>query len=191
MTSGNSRQFGPENPHPLSTLKTELVWDGKYDEYGNRREVDVAGCAMPLQKIETIDEPRSRTEAQGEVFDTKTSHRDDFRNMLIWGDNKLVMASLLRDFKGKIDLIYIDPPFDVGADFSMDIEIGGETSTRNRTSSNKSQPKTYVTRNHALRYYSPSTPRKIPERTGNFPRHRSARVPRTWLGHLGYPCRLA
>lgn len=48
-------QYGPNNPHPLSTLKTELVWDGKYDEWGNRREVDVAGCAMPLQKIETVD----------------------------------------------------------------------------------------------------------------------------------------
>ena len=34
------------------------------------------------------------------------------------------MASLLRDFKGKIELIYIDPPFDVGADFTMDVPIG-------------------------------------------------------------------
>ena len=44
--------FSPDNPHPLSTRKTELVWDGKYDEYGNRREVDIAGCAMPMQKID-------------------------------------------------------------------------------------------------------------------------------------------
>jgi adenine-specific DNA-methyltransferase len=35
-------------------------------------------------------------------------------------DNKLVMASLLENYKGKLDLIYIDPPFDVGADFTMD-----------------------------------------------------------------------
>ena len=46
------------------------------------------------------------------------------RNGLIWGDNKLVIASLLKDFKGKIDLIYIDPPFDVGANFTMDVPIG-------------------------------------------------------------------
>ena len=45
--------------------------------------------------------------------------REDFRNRLIWGDNKLVMASLRKDFRGKIDLIYIDPPFDVGADFTI------------------------------------------------------------------------
>ncbi len=116
--------YGPNNPHPLSQLKTELVWDGKYDEYGNRREVDVAGLAMPLQKIETVDEPASRALVQGRLFESTKAHRDDFRNMLIWGDNKLVMASLLKDFKGKIDLIYIDPPFDVGADFTMDVAVG-------------------------------------------------------------------
>jgi adenine-specific DNA-methyltransferase len=122
-------RWGLDNPHPLSQMKTELVWDGKYDEYGNRRSVDLAGWAMPPQKIETIDEPASRTHAQGGLFDPSKAHTDDFRNMLIWGDNKLVMASLLKDFKGKIDLIYIDPPFDVGADFTMDVPIGDEKGT--------------------------------------------------------------
>lgn len=116
--------WGPKNPHPLSQMKTELVWEGKYDEYGNRREVEVAGLDLPLQKVESIDEPRQVAEGQGTLFDPKKAHQDDFRNMLIWGDNKLVMAALLKDFKGKIDLIYIDPPFDVGADFTMDVPIG-------------------------------------------------------------------
>jgi len=118
--------YGPDNPHPLSTMKTELVWEGKYDEYGRRREVDVAGCAMPMQKIETVDQPRSEAAAKGNLslFEQKSKRQDDFRNMLIWGDNKLVMASLLKEFKGKIDLIYIDPPFDIGADFSMNVGIG-------------------------------------------------------------------
>ncbi|MBI5715698.1 MAG: site-specific DNA-methyltransferase [Chloroflexi bacterium] len=129
------RPYGPNNPHPLSQLKTELVWDGKYDEYGNRREVDVAGLAMPLQKIETVDEPRSRALVQGKLFEAAKAHRDDFRNMLIWGDNKLVMASLLKEFKGKIDLIYIDPPFDVGADFTMKIPIGEEGDEVNKDQS--------------------------------------------------------
>ena len=44
-------RWGPDNPHPLSLMKTELVWEGKYDEYGRRRSVDVAGAAMPMQKI--------------------------------------------------------------------------------------------------------------------------------------------
>jgi DNA modification methylase len=116
--------YGPVNPHPLSRLRTELVWEGKYDEFGNRREVSIAGAAMPLQKIETIDEPRSRAEVMGDLFDPIKAHLDDFRNMLIWGDNKLVMASLLKDFAGKFDLIYIDPPFDVGADFTMKLAFG-------------------------------------------------------------------
>ena len=119
--------YGPHNPHPLSQMRTELVWEGKYDEFGTRREFNTAGLAMPLQKIETIDEPRSRAQAQGSMFDEQNAHRDDFRNRLIWGDNKLVMASLLEEFKGAIDLIYIDPPFDVGADFTMDVAIGDGT----------------------------------------------------------------
>src|SRR6202030_9098 len=44
----------------------------------------------------------------------------------VWVDNKLVMASVLKDFKGRFDLIYIDPPFDVGMDFSMNVAIGDE-----------------------------------------------------------------
>ena len=127
-------RYGPDNPHPLSQLRTELVWEGKYDEYGNRREVDVTGCAMPLQKIETIDEPRSRAEAdrdEATLFElSKQAEKlGDFRNLLIWGDNKPVIASLLKDFKGKVDLIYIDPPFDAGADFRMDVPIGEEDET--------------------------------------------------------------
>lgn len=122
-------KYGPHNPHPLSQMKTELIWEGKYDEFGQRREVDVATLNMPLQKIETIDEPRSRAEAQGSLFDEKKAHRDDFRNRLIWGDNKLVTTSLLAEFKGAIDLIYIDPPFDVGADFSLQVPIGDKKET--------------------------------------------------------------
>lgn len=124
--SDNKPKYGPGNPHPLFQMKTELVWEGKYDEFGNRREIDVAGLAMPMQKIETVDQPRSEAEASGQtaLFEKQHKRQDDFRNRLIWGDNKLVMASLLKEFKGKIDLIYIDPPFDVGADFTMMLPIG-------------------------------------------------------------------
>ena len=58
-------------------------------------------------------------------------------NQLYYGDNKLILSSLkngpLREEiekQGGLKLIYIDPPFDVGADFSMDIEIGDETFTK-------------------------------------------------------------
>jgi adenine-specific DNA-methyltransferase len=129
--------YGPHNPHPLSRMKTELVWEGKYDEYGNRRPVHLPKSPLPLQRIETIDQPRDARKAEarqlGLPFDEaafrQSAHRDDWRNMLIWGDNKLVMATLLEQFRGKIDLIYIDPPFDVGADFTMDVQIGDEGET--------------------------------------------------------------
>ncbi len=42
----------------------------------------------------------------------------EWRNRLIWGDKRYVLPSLLPEFAGKVNLIYIDPPFDTGADFS-------------------------------------------------------------------------
>ncbi len=125
----NKPQYGPDNPHPLSTMKTELVWEGKYDEYGNRRPVKLPTTPLPLQRIETIDEPLDREKAtQRSMFDlegfVQKAHRDDFRNMLIWGDNKLAMASLLEKFRGKVDLIYIDPPFFSGSDQNILIKLG-------------------------------------------------------------------
>lgn len=54
----------------------------------------------------------------------KAESEGDWHNRLIWGDNKYVMASLLDEFAGKIDLIYIDPPFATGSDFSVKMEIG-------------------------------------------------------------------
>jgi hypothetical protein len=56
----NDIRWGLDKPHPFSQMKTELIWEGKYDEYRNRRTVDIAACAVPLQKIETIDEPAHR-----------------------------------------------------------------------------------------------------------------------------------
>ena len=75
-------------------MRTELVWEGKYDQHGNRRGVEIGRLSMPLQRIETIDEPRSSAAAQGTLFDDVKAHRDHFRNPLIWGDNKLALASL-------------------------------------------------------------------------------------------------
>ena len=52
----NNIRWGLDNLRPFSEMKTKLIWKGKYDEYGNRRMVDIAGCAMLLQKVETICE---------------------------------------------------------------------------------------------------------------------------------------
>jgi adenine-specific DNA-methyltransferase len=76
--------YGPHNPHPLSTLRTELVWEGKYNEYGQRREVDIARCAMPMQKIESIDQPQRAATATGQLalFEQQKTQQDDFPHPL-------------------------------------------------------------------------------------------------------------
>ncbi len=114
--------------------EVELVWNGK------TREVSTA--ILPFQTLEHIDEPRKEIGpigptgpmTQEDLFDTRGRQLKGWTNKLIWGDNKLILSSLksgaLRrqiEDAGGLKLIYIDPPFDVGADFSMDIEIGGET----------------------------------------------------------------
>lgn len=110
--------WGPKNPHPHSRMKTELVYRGRYDEYGSRRQMRLATFPLPLQRVETIEEPREAHKAQprrlGLPFSEEEfhqqAHRDDRRNMLIWSDNKPVMAAQLEQFRGKIDLIYLSPP---------------------------------------------------------------------------------
>lgn len=112
----------------LDITKPELVWPGKYDEDGNL--VENRGAALPFQVIETIKEGRA-TRQSGYAADlfsytAQQSDEDNWHNKLIWGDNLLVMASLLRDLAGEIDLIYIDPPFATGADFSFQTTVGEE-----------------------------------------------------------------
>ncbi len=101
----------------IAPVRTELVWEGKYDEQGRPRPVE--RIALPFQTIEVINEPRART-----LFTRSRGEGDGWRNKLIWGDNKYVMASLREEFAGKIDLIYIDPPFATGADFSINMKVG-------------------------------------------------------------------
>jgi DNA modification methylase len=115
----------------IETNKTELVWPGKYDEDGTLKEVP--RVSLPFQVIERVNESRATREAKGatqvSLFDVWEGKEGDtfeegWRNKLIWGDNLLVMDSLVEKFAGKIDLIYIDPPFATGADFSFRTEIG-------------------------------------------------------------------
>jgi hypothetical protein len=83
-----------------------------------------------------VDEPRKETKHQQEMFDARGRQTGGWTNKLIWGDNKLILSSLkagaLRrqiEDAGGLKLIYIDPPFDVGADFSMDIVIPSSEGT--------------------------------------------------------------
>jgi DNA modification methylase len=102
----------------INEIPTGLYWQGK--------KTEVERIFLPFQTIETINESRATREKEKEkgrdLF--KSPPGDHWYNRLIWGDNKYIMASLLEEFAGKIDIIYIDPPFATGADFSVKMEIG-------------------------------------------------------------------
>ena len=120
--------------------EVELVWNGKTNE--------VCNIVLPFQVIEQVDEPRAEKPEDttdnfplltfaGVSTDERGRQLKGWTNKLIWGDNKLILSSLkngpLREeieAEGGLKLVYIDPPFDVGADFSMDIEIGRDTFTK-------------------------------------------------------------
>jgi len=108
--------------------QVELTWNGKSDE--------VTNVVLPFQIIEQIDEPRNEEVkmAQGSFDFASGRQMTGWTNKLIWGDNKYILSSLKNgpmreeiEKEGGIKLIYIDPPFDVGADFSMNVEIGDDS----------------------------------------------------------------
>ncbi len=115
--------------------KVELVWQGKSSE--------ITSVVLPFQSIEQIDEPRQEIQKQvgGKLglfaADARGRQLSGWTNKLIWGDNKLVLSSLKNgplhrqiEDAGGLKLIYIDPPFDVGDDFSFDVDVGDETLTK-------------------------------------------------------------
>jgi DNA modification methylase len=102
----------------------QLLWASKPET--------IERISLPFQIVETINESRATREAErGSLFSVfGESSPDSWRNKLIWGDNKLVAGSLLRDFAGKVNLVYIDPPFDTGTDFSFRVKVGDEQVTK-------------------------------------------------------------
>jgi len=93
---------------------TELIWEGKHVNGKRQSPVRVA---LPFQTIETVNESAADRRRNLELFSSGLT--TEWRNRLIWGDKKYVLPSLVGEFAGKVDLIYIDPPFDTGADFSF------------------------------------------------------------------------
>ena len=98
---------------------TELMWEGKYDKDGKR--VAPLRVALPFQTVETVNESAQLRQRALDLFGAGSD--PDWRNRLIWGDKKYVLPSLLEEFAGKVNLVYIDPPFNVGADFSFTATI--------------------------------------------------------------------
>lgn len=113
----------------------ELVWSDKYDRFEKGQRTPIERPNLPFQVVETINKPRIK-DLESRVFDPDqvypeneypSNYPKDWKNLLIWGDNKLVMSSLLKQgWAGKINLIYIDPPFFTGADFTVRTKVGEE-----------------------------------------------------------------
>jgi DNA modification methylase len=88
----------------MEIAKTELIWPGKYDEDEMLRTSPKRESSLIIQEqFDPEEEP-----SPGQRL---------WRNRLIRGDNLPVMDTLLAEFAGAVDLVYIDPPFATGADF--------------------------------------------------------------------------
>lgn len=105
---------------------TELTWEGKYDKSG--RKVSPLQVRMPFQTVETINE--SAQERERLLDFSSSGHQTEWRNRLIWGDKKYVLPALLEEFAGQANLIYVDPPYNTGQDFSYRTYVDGQEFTK-------------------------------------------------------------
>ena len=111
-----------------------MVWPGKTTE--------VERVSLPFQTIERVNEVSRSAGGQARLRDggeLPDWWPEGWRNKLIWGDNKYVLSSLLDEFAGKVDLIYIDPPFDTGDDFSVSVLVGEQTAKSDAIAKQPSQ----------------------------------------------------
>lgn len=90
-------------------MKVELRWPGKYGADGQRVRPPREGA--PLRVVERWRGPAGHDPEAGE-------------NLLVHGDNLTTVAALLGAYEGKVDLIYVDPPFATGETFSLTTAVG-------------------------------------------------------------------
>ena len=64
---------------------------------------------------------------------------DGWRNKIYWGDNLQVMSHLLKEYRGKVDLIYIDPPFDSKIEYKKKIKVKSASATADQSSFEEKQ----------------------------------------------------
>jgi adenine-specific DNA-methyltransferase len=104
----------------------ELIWEGKYDSAGRR--ATPLRVSLPFQTVETVNESAQERQRSLDFFFDERS--PDWRNRLIWGDKKYVLPALQDEFAEQVDLIYIDPPFATGQDFSLPVQVGDSDFTK-------------------------------------------------------------
>ncbi len=103
-------------------MSVRLEWDGKL------RRVERLG--LPFQTVETINASRATRERDTGSLLAGGPRTESQPNLLAWGDNHAVMSSLLEEFAGRVRVVYIDPPFDTGTDFSFRVDVGDVTLTK-------------------------------------------------------------
>ena len=106
-------EFEPIQGYPM------LYWRGKRPYKSTRY--------YPAQLKEVYGQP------------TKGPDGKPWFNRIYWGDNREVMSHLLREFRGKVDLVYIDPPFDSKAVYIKNINIKGKTLTSDHSAFEEKQ----------------------------------------------------
>lgn len=108
----------------------ELLWAEKYEKFDKGEKIPIEKPNLPFQVVETINKPRIKGGITAPLFPEDEWPEDypkDWKNLLIWGDNKLIMSSLIKQgWAGKVNLIYIDPPFFTGTDFTIRTRLGDE-----------------------------------------------------------------
>jgi DNA modification methylase len=148
--SDNEKQLIIESIKEGRPLPKEYIYK-LYDDdedvflFWNGRSENVTNAVLPFHSIEHIDEPRKEQQTEGtmeDLFATDFHGRQmkGWTNKLIWGDNKLILSSLVNgplreeiEKQGGLKLIYIDPPFAVGTDFSYNIAVNGEKMTKQQS----------------------------------------------------------
>ena len=82
---------------------------------------------------------RSTQYYPAQLRETYGAEQNGWINKIFWGDNLQVMSHLLKEYRGKIDLVYIDPPFDSKADYKKKIEAHGVQAESDSTSFEEKQ----------------------------------------------------
>lgn len=116
------------NDKPRKKDSARLVWDTKPRRAPNPKDIEFQTAEVVIPNPQTAGElPLSfRDGLIGEAEIDKQK-----MNRLIWGDNLLAMQALLsQGYERKINLIYIDPPFDSKADYSQKMKIEGNEFTK-------------------------------------------------------------
>jgi DNA modification methylase len=99
---------------------SELVWSGKYDADGSRHRPH-----LPVPELHTVE--------AGGMWTETAPTAEAPSNQLIAGETHQVLPALVAEFAGQVNLIYMDPPFATGLDFTSTITLPGSEQRIRRT----------------------------------------------------------